>query len=130
MNPEEKKRMLHIRLDREVHKDLRRAAVECDISLQEIVAEAVEKEVEHLEAQLLLDRKRVELERVAGKYELEIIEQVTTELKQEREINSEDEGQSVSSSGSIAERLEGIEHAILRLSEQIDELRNLLVESD
>lgn len=43
---DEKARMIHIRLDGEVHRDLRRAAAEEDTSLQELVARVVSRSVD------------------------------------------------------------------------------------
>ena len=125
MSPEEKKRMLHIRLDSEIHKDLRKAAAEYDISIQEIVADAVEKEVVHLETEIRLDRRRVKLEeKEAIEYKIEVAE------KGEGDIQQKIEGQSTQSIGTVIERLDCIELAIFKLSEQIDELKSLLGENE
>ncbi len=118
MSPEEKKKMLHIRLDRSVHKDLRKAAAEYDISIQEIVSDAVEKRVEHLEAEIKLEEQRERLDEKSRKYELKITD--TIEIDDDTDIEAD-------SYLSVTGRLESIENAIGKLSEQIEEIRNLLV---
>jgi len=45
MSAEEKDRMIHIRLDEEVHKDLRKAAAEEDTSMQKLVSKVVSQTV-------------------------------------------------------------------------------------
>ncbi len=45
MTQGEKNRMIHIRLEEEVHKDLRKAAAEEDTSLQELVSRVVSRTV-------------------------------------------------------------------------------------
>ena len=131
MSPEEKKRMLHIRLDSEIHKDLRKAAAEYDISIQEIVADAAEKEVVHLETEIRLDRRRVKLEeKEAIEYKIEVAEKGEGVVQQEIEVLTKSEEQSTQSIGTVLERLEGIELAIFRLSEQVDKLKSLLVENE
>ena len=46
MTGKEEQRMIHIRIDRSVHRDLRLVAAEYDLTIQDIVAEAVEKRVD------------------------------------------------------------------------------------
>jgi hypothetical protein len=46
MTHAEKARMIHIRLEDEVHRDLRRAAAEEDTSLQELVSRVVSRSVD------------------------------------------------------------------------------------
>ncbi len=129
MSPEEKQRMLHIRLDRAVHKDLRKAAAEYDISIQEIVSDAVEKKVENLEAEIRKDRKKERLERKSRKYELKITDTIDCEPGEELETDIVGELNTQASS-LIVGRLESIENAICRLSEQIDEIRNMLLSNE
>ena len=45
MTTDEKERMIHIRLDEEVHKDLRKAAAEEDTSMQKLVSKVVSRTV-------------------------------------------------------------------------------------
>ncbi len=45
MTNKEEQRLIHIRIDRNVHKDLRRVAAEYDLTIQDIVSGAVEKTV-------------------------------------------------------------------------------------
>lgn len=130
MSPEEKKRMLHIRLDSEIHKDLRKAAAEYDISIQEIVADAVEKEVELLETEVRLEKRRSKLEKKAMEYELEIIERAETDLDREIEPIEQTTNVSTEMSASISDRLECVELAIFKMSQQIDEIKSLLVNND
>ena len=46
MGSNDEQRMIHIRIDRNVHRDLRRAAAEYDLTIQDIVSGAVERTVE------------------------------------------------------------------------------------
>ena len=46
MTERSEQRMIHIRIDRSVHRDLRRAAAEYDLTIQDIVSNAVEKTVD------------------------------------------------------------------------------------
>ena len=72
MTPEEKQRMIHIRIDGGTHKELRKVAAEYDLTLQEIVAEAVESRVQALEAEIMLKEKGMELERRARELEVSV----------------------------------------------------------
>ena len=51
-NPREvKTRMIHVRLPEDVHKKLRIRAAEMDVTIQEWVFEAIQRELEHQERQ-------------------------------------------------------------------------------
>jgi hypothetical protein len=70
MTEEEKQRMIHIRLGSDLHRELRRAAAEYDVTLQEIVSKAVEDRVHAIEAEIRLEEKSLELEEKARELEL------------------------------------------------------------
>jgi hypothetical protein len=65
MTEDEKQRMIHIRLGSDLHRELRRAAAEYDVTLQEIVSKAVEDRVHAIEAEIRLEEKSLELEEKA-----------------------------------------------------------------
>lgn len=58
MTSEEKKRMIHIRISDEIHKELRKAAAEYDLTIQEIVSDAVEERVEAFEEVLVAEAEK------------------------------------------------------------------------
>ena len=129
MSPEEKQRMVHIRLDSEVHRELRKAAAEYDITIQEIVSDAVEKRVENFDAEIRLERRQEELEKKAEEYELNITGTIDTEYDS---IVDRDSGRDASliAFSLMGEQLNAIETAIRSLSEQIVELKSLLVSNE
>ena len=113
MTHSEKQRMIHVRLDRKVHKELRKVAAEYDVSIQEIVSGAVEKQVEALETEISIQRE-------GDSYKLEITESIDVGT------GSELSEESVSKDVSIAGRLTGIESAITMIAEQISTIRKML----
>lgn len=56
------RRMIHIRIDNELHKELRKVAAEFDGTIQDIVARAVEERVEELRERILLEKEKELLE--------------------------------------------------------------------
>jgi tetrahydromethanopterin S-methyltransferase subunit G len=69
MTEDEKQRMIHIRLGSGLHRDLRRAAAEYDVTRQEIVSKAVEERVHAIEAEIRLEEKSLDLEQKARELE-------------------------------------------------------------
>ncbi len=130
MSPEEKQRMIHIRIDNGVHKELRKVAAEYDLTIQEIVSGAVEETVEDHEIELQLERRREKLERRHERIERRAMEiekrrvdgrePITVEIESEFEVNDE------SQSDSLMAKLLKIEKSVDTISIQIEELKAVL----
>lgn len=109
--------MIHIRLDREVHKELRKAAAEYDVSIQEIVSTAVEKQVEAFETEISVEKE-------GDSYKLEITDSI------EVGMGSGVYEKTVSTHASIANRLTEIESAVTVISERISEIKTMLAKHE
>ena len=143
MSPEVKQRMLHIRIDRAIHKVLRKAAAEYDISIQEIVADAVEKKLEGLDTEIEMEAKLEELEKKAQEYEvkceelekkareyeLKISEEIETELDSSARDGREEEIV-LEYTVSVNDRLGDIENSIAKISDAVEEIKNMLSENE
>lgn len=91
MTSEEKQRMIHIRINNLVHRELRKVAAENDQTMQELVAEAVENKVEAREAELRIEEIQLELEERALKVEEQALEMADRAMEIElrsRELES------------------------------------------
>ena len=125
MTGEEKQRMIHIRIKEDIHKELRKAAAEYDLTIQEIVSEAVEERVEAFEEGLLLEREKELL-----KHEAELLRSETRnvpgsmEISIEHEIDTKDE---VSAHGSsLHKRLDSMQESIRQIQAELKEISRKL----
>ncbi len=129
MTLEEKQRMIHIRINNAVHKELRKVAAEYDLTIQEIVSNAVEEKVEALETQVRLEREQVKLERKAHELEtmiMERIEPLQIEIEQEFAAEAPNYTESSADKVSVMERLETIEREIETLVGEISKIHQLI----
>ena len=134
MTPDEKERMIHIRINNELHKELRKAAAEYDLTMQDIVSEAVEKRIQALEeveagVELEMDR----LEKHAHELEIRIAERleslgVETELEAVAEV-LDDDGHT-SFQDPVEKRLEAIEEKLDVLLNKMSSIQHRFNESD
>ena len=129
MTGEEKQRMIHIRIKEDVHKELRKAAAEYDLTIQDIVSEAVEERVEAFEEGLLLEREKELLN-----YEAELLRSETQnvpesmEISIEHEIDTKDE---VSAHGSsLHTRLDSVLKGIRQIQAELKEISRKLSENE
>jgi hypothetical protein len=126
MTPEEKQRMIHIRIGDGTHKELRKVAAEYDLTLQEIVAHAVEDRVQAMEAEIMLEEKEKELERRARELELRLsgeIEPLHEEMEQEIRIREVALNKAVDIQVSVLERLDAIGDRIDQVMEEVSRLQ-------
>ena len=134
MTPDEKERMIHIRINNELHKELRKAAAEYDLTMQDIVSEAVEKRIQALEeveagVELEMDR----LEKHSHELEIRIAERleslgVETELEAVAEVLDDDEHTSFQNP--VEKRLEAIEEKLDVLLNELSSIQHHFNESD
>jgi hypothetical protein len=124
MTSEEKERMIHIRINNDLHKELRKAAAEYDLTMQDIVSEAVEKRIQSLEgveAGVELEIER--LEKHARELEIRLqerLESLEVEIEEELDTEGSDEGSNSIFESSVEKRLESfgdkLEEILNRLS--------------
>jgi len=137
MSPDENQRMIHIRIDRGVHKELRKVAAEFDLTIQEIVSDAVEEKIEDREMELKLEKKRAMLERKAKRMELKMLEkfeQFPFEIESEIETDLPEPPELDPFAEELPEavmaKLMKIEKSIEKISIQLEELSATLGQSE
>jgi len=131
--PEDKERMIHIRIKNAVHKDLRKLAAEYDLTMQDIVSEAVEKSIKNIEEiGLGMELQMEKFEKHANQLEEQMqerLESIQVDLDPGKDSDSYDEEFS-SFQVSIMEKLESIEEKIEVLITKISGNKKITDESD
>ncbi len=107
MTTDEKERMIHIRLDEEVHKDLRKAAADEDTSMQKLVSKVVSRTVS--------GGKLVNVISVSG--EVQNQEQIIT-----ISLDEEDDSKELT----LKERLAVIERLLERLGTEVQKIKEAM----
>ena len=133
MTPEEKERMIHIRIKNDVHKDLRKLAAEYDLTMQDIVSKAVENSIRNIEKiGLGMEMQMEEFEKHAIKLEEQMkdkLESLQVDLDQEKDSESYDDEFS-SFQVSIMEKLESIDEKIEMLLREVSGIKKSTDESE
>ena len=111
MTTDEKERMIHIRLDEDVHKDLRKAAADEDTSMQKLVSKVVSRTVS--------GGKLVNIISVSD--EVQNKEQIITIT-----LDEEDDSKDLS----LNERLAVIERLLERLGTEVQKIKEVMVEEE
>jgi len=111
MTTDEKERMIHIRLDEDVHKDLRKAAADEDTSMQKLVSKVVSRTVS--------GGKLVNIISVSD--EVQNREQIIT-------ITLDDEDNSKELN--LKERLVVVERLLERMGTEVQKIKELLVKEE
>lgn len=136
MTPDESQRMIHIRINNAIHKELRKAAAEYDLTIQDIVSEAVAERVDAFEAEAKMERAEKMLEKAERKtseYEKEIsekLESINVTIEEECDAEARGEGTEASFSTVIFSRFDEIEVKLEGISSRLAEIHCLLEMSD
>lgn len=137
MSPEEKQRMIHIRIKDGVHRELRKVAAEYDLTIQDIVSGAVEETIEEKEIELKLEERRERLEKKAHEMEktiLERLEPLRVKIESEFETELPDlpdiDPFLEELPEAVMAKLMKIEKSLGKMSLQLAELTKALVENE
>jgi ElaB/YqjD/DUF883 family membrane-anchored ribosome-binding protein len=126
MESDNDRRMIHIRIDSDLHRELRKVAAEFDETIQDIAERAVEERVEILRSRMLVARERELLKKEA---EYRSIEEALI-----RNSSGETEEMELKESGSeavvgfseyhdsVMRRLDTMQDTIMKLTERIQNL--------
>lgn len=120
-------RMIHIRIDSDVHRELRKVAAEFDVTIQDIVANAVEESVDALLSRVMMERERELLEREAQYLEREKIAEEAELLQEEIQREMEDhEAAFTEYHDSVIKRLDDIHGKVEALMDGITRIQESL----
>jgi predicted transcriptional regulator len=126
MESDNDRRMIHIRIDSDLHRELRKVAAEFDETIQDIAERAVEERVEILRSRMLVARERELLKKEAEYRSIEeaLIRNSSGETE-EMELKENGSEAVVGFSeyhDSVMRRLDTMQDTIVKLTERIQNL--------